>query len=545
MLLKLMIETFKKIPAAKVAGGIALLSTLLVVYLHIVFGMHAGALWRDEVNSLEIATMRTFTEMWSNLCFDSFPALFFVLLRLVAGVPATVSDAALRVFGVSIGLLILGVIWLNARWLGYRIPLVSLVLVGLNPMVIRYGDSIRAYGLGIALMLLTFGAMWRLVESFTPKRAAVATLATVLSVQYLYYNAILLFAICISAAIVTLRRGAFKQTVMVLLVGALAAASLAPYLGTIRRVQLWNFIWKAPLTPAEFWKKLSETLGSPLSFMVWIWVALLVLAMMIGLGAIWRRIPVEAGDRSDERLLFALLALLIGTAGYVAFLKILGYLTQPWYYILFVAYAGTCLEMLFASLRTHSAWIARSVFAFVFAAITFFPGWRTLQARQTNVDLVAARLASVAAEGDLIIINTWNYGISFRRYYHGSAEWLTIPPLEDLRTHRVDLVKNQMMSAAPLAPVLQKMEDTLRSGHTIWLVGTLDFVPKGTTPNQLPPGYDGPNGWVGGNFFRAWAEQTGFFVQQHSSQFERVRIPNTEPVVVYENLPVSAIRGWR
>ena len=91
MRLRAMTETFKKVPVAKVAGGVALFSTLLIIYLHFVFGMHAGALWRDEVNSLEVATMRTFTEMWSNLCFDSFPALFFLALRMIAGVPATVS----------------------------------------------------------------------------------------------------------------------------------------------------------------------------------------------------------------------------------------------------------------------------------------------------------------------------------------------------------------------------------------------------------------------------------------------------------------------
>src|SRR5216117_3153548 len=103
MRLKPMIDAFRKIPAAKVAGGVAFFSTLLIIYLHIIFGLHAGALWRDEVSSLEIATMRTLSELWSNLCFDSFPALFFLVLRVVAGVPATVSDAALRAFGVSIG----------------------------------------------------------------------------------------------------------------------------------------------------------------------------------------------------------------------------------------------------------------------------------------------------------------------------------------------------------------------------------------------------------------------------------------------------------
>ena len=96
-----------------------------------------------------------------------------------------------------------------------------------------------------------------------------------------------------------------------------------------------------------------------------------------------------------------------------------------------------------------------------------------------------------------------------------------------------------------MAPVLQRMEETLRSGHTIWLIGRLDFVPPGKEPQIVPPGYDGPNGWVGGNFYAAWAEQAGFLVQSHALHFERVRVPLAQPVSRYENLPLSAIHGWR
>ena len=46
--------------------------------------------------------------------------------------PAPAGDIALRVFGFSIGLLILGVIWLNARWLRLGFPLLSLALIGLS-----------------------------------------------------------------------------------------------------------------------------------------------------------------------------------------------------------------------------------------------------------------------------------------------------------------------------------------------------------------------------------------------------------------------------
>lgn len=532
-----MIEAFKKIPAAKVAGGVALGGTLLAIYLHTVFGTHAGALWRDEVSSLEVATMRTFAEMWSNLCFDSFPALYFLVLRALAGVSVTLSDDALRVFGVSIGLLILGAIWVNSRWLRLGFPLLSLALIGLNPMIIRYGDSIRAYGLGIVLMLLVLGAMWRLVESCTPRRAAIAALSAVLSVQCLYYNSILLLAICLGAALVTFRRRQIKQTLVVLAIGGIAAVTLLPYVPTIQRVHSWNFIWKAPFTPVE----LMRTFGSRLEITGWI--ILFVLTLVSGIWAM-KRATKTGGD--SERILFGLVTLVVGTVGYGVFISVLGYLTQPWYYIAFLAFAGTCIEMVLAAVWPRElSLLVRGAFALAIMSVGVYPAWQALHFRQTNVDVVAAQLQTQAAPGDLILINSFNYAISFRRYYHGPANLETIPPIEDLRTHRVDLLKRQMMLPAPMTPVLRRMEETLRGGRTIWLIGRLDFVPEGKEPQIVPPGHDGPDGWVGGNFYAAWAEQAGFLVQNHALHFKRERVPLAQPVSRYENLPLSVIQGWR
>jgi hypothetical protein len=204
------------------------------------------------------------------------------------------------------------------------------------------------------------------------------------------------------------------------------------------------------------------------------------------------------------------------------------------------------LDLIFASLRRGSLPILlRSAFALLFIGVTVFPAWREIQTRQTNVDAIAARLQSLAGPEDLILINTWNYGIPFRRYYRGLTSTATIPPIEDLRFHRCDLVKRQMMSSDPMAPVLEKMDEALRSGHTIWLIGSLDFMPPGQEPRVVPPGYDGPDGWVGGNFYGGWAEQAGFLVQSHALHFERLRVPLAQPVSHYEDLPLSAVRGWR
>ena len=174
-------------------------------------------------------------------------------------------------------------------------------------MVIRYGDSVRAYGLGILLALLTIGAMWRLIESFTLRRVIVALVIAVLSVQSVYFNAVLLFALCLTAATVMLRRRQIVQALTVLAIGGIAAASLLPYVPTMKRVRSCSFMWQEPFTVSGMWTKAAETLGSPLPFRGWFWLILLTTAVVIGLWAVLRKPATTEEVAKEDRLLFALL----------------------------------------------------------------------------------------------------------------------------------------------------------------------------------------------------------------------------------------------
>ena len=501
--------------------------TLACVFLQIVFGTHAGGLWRDEVGSVEIASMRSLSELWSNLAFESFPALFPMLLRAVASVSA--SDHVLRIFGVLIGLLIVAVLWLNARWWRTGFPLMALALIGGNAHMIRYSDSIRGYGIGILFILLSLGAFWRLLESFSPIRVLIAGLCALLSVQALYYNSVLIFAVCMGASGVALRRRNYSQVVIILAIGLVAALSLLPYWPIVQRVHQWDFVWKVTFTPAHMWERFSETLGSPVHALLWIWPLLFLIALIVGIRALSR---IRTGQHDRE--FFAVVSLIIGVIGYGIFLLVLGYQTQPWYYVTLLAFSALCFEIIFAP-----ALLLRAVFAFVFLAITFFPAQRALQQRHTNLDLVAARLQELATPEDLIIAHPFPFGITLHYYYRGATLLETIPPLSDLRTHRADQLLTQMMSPDPLAPVREKMEAALRNGHMVWLVGSVPILPAGQPPFEASPGSPGED------FYRAWGEQTSSFLQQHAVQFERVRVPLSQPVMHYENVPLSYFRGWK
>ena len=524
--------SMRRLGAAVASGG-----TVMAIALHVEFGQNAGALWRDEVSSFNVATMPTLGELWANLGFDSFPALFFVVLRTFADVLAPVSDGALRAFGVAIGLLVLAAVWLNARWLRCGFPLISLALIAFNPMVIRYGDSIRAYGLGIVLVLLCVGTMWRFAEKASAGRGLAALITAVLSVHCLYYNAFLLLAICAGATAVCVRRRAYRHALAIIGIGGISAVSLLVYLPTIRKVGSTNFFWKVDFTAGMFWTTLADALGSTRSAGPWMWALLFIGA---GIGGAWCLVRHRAVDR--DLLLYGFVTLLIGMTVYVAFLFHLSYMTRPWYFVAFIAFAATCIDAIIAALPWRP-WALRSACALLFIAVSVKPTWSALQARQTNLDAVAEHLKTNARASDLILVNTWNYELTLRRYYDGPAQITGIPPISDVRTQRVDLVYEQMLAQAPIAPVLQQIEQTLRAGHTVWLVGTVAFVEPGRAPIPQPA----PNEAAArsGAFFRAWSEQTAFLFQRHAAELVRTRVPIAEPVIQYENIPLSAIRGWR
>jgi hypothetical protein len=560
-----------------------LLTALLAAALHVRFVTHVGGLWRDEANSVHLATLPGFAEVLHFLDYDSFPVLFFALLRGWSLVFGSDNDAALRALGCFTGFTVLGALWFNARAFGIRWPVLSLALIGLNPMLIRYGDSTRAYGLGILLILLTFRSFWRLVEKPSPpqtRRVLVATALALLSVQCLYYNSVLLLAIAAGTIAVAVRTRAWRTVGIVLGIGVLAAASLLPYVPMMRRMREWTFLVSYPADLAWLWKRICEVIGSPDPLGIWLWLGLFVVGLgLVASVAVSRLFRGLARRRSakenaqpvssaavhvdptqppslPDTVLFAAIALIVGVVGYAAFLRMLHYYTQPWYYITVVAFAACALDVVFggwpiaAIHRTLPLLLRGGRLAAALALVCFMglPDWKEMPVRHTNVDLLAARLRPLAAEGDVILVLRWECAIPLARYYHGSAEIISLPPIDDHRFHRYDLVLRQMMTADPLRPVLARLEETLRSGHRVFLAGTLR-VPTADHPlPNLPPAYrDAGGGWHGGAYDNLWQLQAGQLLSAHATRGGHIEvpIPGKARVQGFENLELWVVEGWR
>ena len=169
------------------------------------------------------------------------------------------TDDGLRMLGLVCGLLLLTAYWAAGRMMGKGLPLLSLALAGLNFTMIRYGDSLRAYGLATACMVLAVSLIWRFIEVPDGRRALMAGMAVVLSVQLLYQNAFFVLAVCTAGAGVCFRRSQPRNAIAILSIGAVAAFSLLPYVSPIYHAQSWWIVSKTGITWTIFLNRMAES----------------------------------------------------------------------------------------------------------------------------------------------------------------------------------------------------------------------------------------------------------------------------------------------
>jgi hypothetical protein len=168
--------------------------------------------------------------------------------------------------------------------------------------------------------------------------------------------------------------------------------------------------------------------------------------------------------------------------------------------------------------------------------------WPVVTLRATNIDILAKTLEKDAGTQDVIIVNSWSRGISFNRYYHGHTRWLTVPNIEDHRTHRYDLFKAKMLEFFPLDDVEQAMTAALKSANRVWVVN--DFrVPMRGRPRVLTSAPDPVYGWRSTSYSVAWAQQLAFFLQQHALKSTVVAEPQAS-VNRQENPSLIVVEGW-
>ena len=322
--------------------------------------------------------------------------------------------------------------------------------------MIIWGDSMRAYGFGIALILLTGALLWRFVEKPDGRRFAAAAIAAIASVHTLYYNSVLLLAFCAGAVAVCSLNRAWKTAALVVLIGCLAAISIMPYAATIRSASSWNVLVQMQDYDLFWFRvKLDETLRPAGRWALKVWVGLFAIAVLAGVRAL--RAPSELGisQRQREAAVFSLVALVVGVLAVFVFSEtavlphaalVLSHVTRASE----ACVSMRCLEQRFRLRAYGSRGLSWSFFS---RAQHFRRRCEAARHRMSNVDLVTSRLHEIARPGDLVLVHQWYNGVTFNRYYHGPARWMTVPPIGYYRFHRYDIVKQQMMLSDQAYPV--------------------------------------------------------------------------------------------
>ena len=523
---------------------LAALATAAVAGLHCVNLFHAGGLWRDEANSMALANLPTLKQVWSLLATDSFPGLFPLTMRLLGPMGWDLSDFYLRIFGFLVGISLLGALWWNARTLGIGSPLLSVSLLGSNLTIIHWGDSLRAYGLGSLLMLITIGLIWRLIGNMSPRRAAAAALAAVLSVQCLYQNTFLLAAICAAASAVCMRRKKKKELFAVLVIALIAAFSLLPYATIVARAQAWWMILKAPLPLRWIWARWCESLDDSTPWMHWVWGGWYGAGMLLALSAMRKPARAKLSGPQKDLCLFAVVALAAGTLGFLIFLKIASLPTANWYYIPLMVFAALCLDVIMA-LAPKGATTGITLLCCAILGLSFPAVWQGVHRRQTNIDTIAALLEREARPDDLIVVDPWACAVSFNRYYKGAAPWLAVPPLGDRTIHRYDLLKEKMAEPTAIKPVIDRMAKTLSSGNRLWMIGNAFLPASSEFPADLPPPPLPASGWSDWPYSDNWSRQIWHFIFSHAVRVEHLTpMVLAQPIYSLESLPLYVFSGW-
>jgi hypothetical protein len=544
------------------SGAFAL--TLAVIWLHLLRLFHAGALWRDEANTYQSALL-PWRELLPLLQFESFPLLVPLAVRTFIGLwhglglPAQAygsPDLAARAFGLLVGLASLAILWLVARWTAGRPPLVSLALAGLSPFVLIFGDSLRGYGLGSALLLLTFGLFARLVASPPGRQlgwlAVAIGLAAVATAQSLLPAVPMLVGLAVGAALVGRHYG--RPVVAMVALGSVGVAglSLLPELPLLAGRRTWNALVTPDVDPLQLASALRGALAAPVSGSEWVWMLLAGLALggvllersrnpLLGQSAP-DTVPASTGPAAA--LLYCRLALPLALVSLVTFLTILQYEPRPWYFVPLLLLAAATLELPLATLAPGGWWrLAVVGLVLVLGLVWFVPDLHLARLRLTNIDLAAAEVTAQAGPDDLVIVQPWHLGVSFGRNFRGVSRWVTLPEIADHRVHRYDLAKARMAEAAPLAALLADVERTLRSGHRLWLVGdAVNLSADGS--DAPPPAPGGPQGWLEEPYLHAWAHQLGAFLGHHAAGSKTTAPGHNLPISGYERAVVTVVWGW-
>jgi hypothetical protein len=513
----------------------------------VVLQQNADAFWRDEVSSIQLANAPSWKAVWGNMVTDSFPILWITILRAWKFLGMGAGDWWLRSLGLVLSAGVFASMFAVARRLRTGPPVLAIALLGGVPAMFYWGDSLRAYALACVLIGLLFGWVWSYAERGGRGVALVCVVIAVLAAQSNYQNSYLIFGICIAGATVSALNRRWGRAVVILGVGASAAASLLPYLGIVTTYQSGASIQKATqITLGLIWKQFTDGFEG----VMWsVLPAILLLTALVLFAPIWALVKRPRKGAEMDRFIYPATAVLVSGLSCFEFIKIQGFPTNCWYYLPILTVAVLGIEMTVASCGNDQKIRSARLMVAVIIFIASLPAlWSQANLRRTSIDLAAFQIASQAEERDFVMIHPFFESISFSYYYKGRAPWSLLPAVpDDQRLDWSNAIAFLLKADDPLSATFARITQALKSGGRVWIVNGVPLIAPGAEQpdwKKVSHPATGSQGLALSHVF--WPMEIGSFLQKHSMTGAAQAVNAGLPVCHFENVQtIFVFKGWK
>ncbi|MGD0899538.1 MAG: hypothetical protein ABR915_17035 [Thermoguttaceae bacterium] len=523
------------------------IACLLAVFFSVVLYDHAGAFWRDETSSIQLASVLSIHTNATWLVKDSAPPLLHALLRLWTSMGFGATDEVIRSFGTVVFLGIVGALVVTSTMFTRRAPILAMAMVAFNPTIFYFGSSIRAYGLAMLFVLPCCCAFWRVVQKPTVRNVPASLVLALLSCHASYQNTYLLFAIGLAGITVCALCGLWKRSLLIMAICGATALSMLVYIPVIRLYAKPLQIAGADVTNEMIFRGLSQAIGNGDSrvFAVWVGIGAAALIFLVVMIVRSRRTVRTAPSLP----LYALIVIVVAMMTAYTFFRANGTVPYPWHYVPLLALFGMMADVAVCT-EDDRGWVLlmRTVAACGLMLLCLSPLWTFAHMRRTNIDRVCAAVGERAADDDFILVSPFWLSPGFKYYYHGAAPWNTLPlTSSDLEVSLFPQprIRDLMTQSHAMDATFGRIRQTLSAGKRLWVVGAIQFLPPNSLPPTLPPAPQSQYGWDNNAYTQVWSMQAGYFVQTHAIKAEVVvPVEAGQSVNSLENIPLTLIEGW-
>jgi len=434
----------------------------------------------------------------------------------------------------SAAFLAFSMLWPHRRE-SFFFPFFTFSLFLFDPIIVVWGDSLRAYGLGSAFLVLFLYQIRKEVFGDSSKLPLLAAVFSFLSVWALYGNIFLVIAVSLSGMLTCLYVGEWRKVRNLFLVGMVSCFSLVfNFPVVLRMIQMKDLV--------DHHIGLMLAIGSLMNFLhaggpeqIYLW-SLGILGFLVGIVVRFlERSHSNEGQAFAKETIFPCLTLVFVLLFHLVYVLKVGQVPQVWYFIPPAAIIVFMFDTMLANASRKRRWLSFLsflIFALVFS-LSFSVKIKTLSQSMTNVDVAVAQISKRSLPNDVLLVADPFQASTALRYAKDDLVvqiWPSCKKSEMRSQGRIPLIASMQNGDEAIRPLLELLMSRLRDGGSVWLLGCPAILdPQINLPSTAQISVSSES-WKPGPFLFCWNAQTTAFLMRNAQVKERSHIFDTSQV---------------